>query len=328
MPQGRDRESFFPPEVIRRLTRIGKVQMNPFDRQLSSVELAASLEEVDILMTGWGTHALDFEVLRNAKRLKIVAHTGASIAQLVSPQLYERNITVLGGNEVIAADVAEAVLAYALFMLRELRKYNRQIEELGWSQENWYSESLFGKTVGLMGFGAVARHLVTLLKPFGTTILVHADFLAKEQEKKWGVTKVDEKTLFANADILSVHLSYTKETYRLINKDLLALLKPDALFINTARGAVVDEQALAELLQAKRFRAVIDVFETEPLPMDSPLRGLDNVLLIPHMAGPAFQSRARVTQALIDGIVHTVQGQTSPLVITQEAAQRMTRISL
>lgn len=325
MPSGRDRDSFFTPTNLESLRRIGCLRTNHKERQFTQAELAQGLKNVDILITGWGTAQISEEVLQQADRLMIIAHTGASVSELLCPLVYNRGIHVLAGNEIIAADVAEATLAYALCLLRDVRKYNRQIEQEGWASADWYNESLFEKTVGLVGFGAVARHFVNLLKPFNANILVYADFLTDNEARRWGVKKTSLEELFTRAEVVSLHLSYLPETHHIITRKLLGMLQPGAVFINTARGGLVDEGALAEMLMEGRFRAALDVFETEPLPMDSPLRGLENALLIPHMAGPTFQSRRRVAKVLIEEIQQVLQGNPSYLAISKDAAFRMTR---
>lgn len=124
---------------------------------------------------------------------------------------------------------------------------------------------------------------------------------------------------------MSVHLANTPETYHKIDESLMHLLKPDSLLVNTARGVVIDEAAMAKLLRENRFRAILDVFEEEPLPMSSPLRGLENVLLIPHMGGPTIDRRPFVTDALLKVLPDALEGRETFLDISRDAMHRMTK---
>src|SRR5690606_26964658 len=137
--------------------------------------------------------------------------------------------------------------------------------------------------------------------------------------------KVDIEDIFAGCPIISIHLPATKETYHMIDRQLLKLIQDDAILVNTARGSVIDENALIEELKLKRFKVVLDVYEREPLPDDSPLRKMDNALLIPHMGGPTVDRRKYATLAVLDDIDNFINNR--PLVheITAERAARMTR---
>jgi len=164
-----------------------------------------------------------------------------------------------------------------------------------------------------------------MLHAFGCEILINADHVSPEEAASYGAKKASLEEIFSTCKVVSLHWAKTPETYHQINERLMSLLHPDSLLINTARGAIIDEPVMARMLQEGRFRAVLDVYENEPLPMNSPLRGLDNALLIPHMGGPTIDRRPFVTAALLDCLPAALAGKPTMLDISLDAMRRMTR---
>ena len=156
----------------------------------------------------------------------------------------------------------------------------------GWSRPGWKNEGLLDQTVGLIGFGAVARWTARLLSAFGVKLFINADHVSPEEAASYGARKATIDEIMSGCKIVSVHLARTPQTYHIIDERRLKLLREGAIFINTARGSIVDEAALARELATGRFRAALDVYEAEPLPMDSPLRTL------PQRAAHAAYGRA------------------------------------
>lgn len=302
MPDTEVRRSFFPPQVMRELEQLGRVTWNSGTAQYSGEELAERLQGMDIVFTGWGTPKLEGPVLHSAQALKILAHTGGSVGNIASPGLYGQGVRVISGNDVYALSVAEGTIAYILLALRRLPLYMGMAKTEGWHPGHWFNEGLLGQSVGLVGFGAIARHLVALLKPFGAAIKVYSGHLTKEEAAALGVQKAGLEEIFETCKIVSLHGASGPAAHHMVGRALLDRMQDNALFVNTARGSIVDEAALADVLKEKRIQAVLDVFETEPLPMESPLRGLDNVYVIPHMAGPTIDRRPLVTRRLMENI--------------------------
>ncbi len=325
MPKGDVRDSFLPPKVAKLLEDMGEVDWNLTDAQLSPEELRGRLSGVTFAVTGWGSPRFSEDVLAGADSLRAIAYTAGSVAPIVSDAVYERGIRVIGGNDMFAESVAEGVIGYALASLRDIPRYARMMQEDGWSCPDWYTEGLLGQTVGLIGFGAVAKHTAKLLNAFGTTIKVHADHVTPEEELKHGVTKTTLEDIFTTCKVVSLHTSAVPEYRHIVNERLLRMLPDGALFINTSRGMCVDEAALAREAAMGRFRVVLDVYDKEPLSMDSPLRGLPNVLLMPHMAGPTVDRRSFIGKAVIEATASILAGGQSHLEITREMADRMTR---
>ena len=325
LPAGTTRASFFPESVKEKLERLYDVTWNETGHDLNEDELADCLRDADVCFTGWGSIPFSPKVLEKADKLKVIAHTGGTVASLVGDEAYDKGIRIISGNELYARSVAEGTICYILAALRRIPQYCNIMEKDGWHPADWYSEGLMGQKVGLIGFGAVARHTLKLLKAFDTEIFINADHVSEEEAISYGAKKATMERIFSECKIVSVHLARTPETYHIIDEKLLSLLKPDSLLVNTARGSVIDEASMAEMLKKGRFRAIIDVYEKEPLPMSSALRGLENAILIPHMAGPTVDRRPFITDALTDVLPDALSGKETYLDISREAMHRMTR---
>ena len=324
MPEGAVRRSFFPPEVCGQLEGLGHVVWNTGSANYTPARLAEALADADVVFTGWGTPALTGEVIKDARALRVMAHTGGSVAEYATPELYAAGVRVLSGNEIYAASVAEGTIAYMLTALRRLPYFMDMVKTQGWHSGMWYNEGLLGQTVGIVEFGAVARHLVRLLKPFGVHIKVCAGHVTPEEAAALGVEKAGLEELFETCRIVTLHGASGPTTHHMVGRALLEKMQDGALFVNTARGSLVDEAALAQVLaQRPGMQAILDVFETEPLPAESPLRRLPNAYIVPHMAGPTIDRRPLVTAGLIDGIRALEAGGAPQLEITARRARFM-----
>jgi phosphoglycerate dehydrogenase-like enzyme len=194
-----------------------------------------------------------------------------------------------------------------------------------WRTERSPSEGLLDQSLGLVGFGMVAKHLVNMLTPFRVKISAYDPYVRDDALASLGVARASLEEVISVPKIVSLHAARTPDTYHMVTRELLHTVRDGALFVNTARGSIVDEEALADELALGRFKAVLDVYDDEPLPQGSRLRGMKNVLLMPHMAGPTVDRRRSVTLALIEDIENFFGGR--PLVheIAREYAMAMTR---
>lgn len=279
------KERFLPKPVMDALRRIGDVRMNDYGRAMIPEELGDRLRDVDVCFAlGWlSCPPFTEAVLERANRLKLIVSPGASVAGFITDRVYERGIKVCSANDVMAEYVAEGTLAYMLTALRQIPRRERDVRAMNWN--NRECESLIGKTVGLVGLGAVGRHLIRMLQPFRVRVKLYDPYVDMNSLAHAAVEPCSLHEVLSQSDIVSIHASQTEETYRMIHRDNLKWIRDGAILINTARGSLVDEAALAEALRTGRMTAVLDVYETEPLPPDSPLRELGNVYLMPHVAG-------------------------------------------
>lgn len=302
-------ETFFPQDVQDKLAEVGEVHYVSLEPgEELSTEFLKLAEKTEVLFTGWGVPCLNEDFYCHAKRLKLIAHTGGSVGDLASPELEQRGILLLSGNRYYAESVAQATICYMLLGQRRLYPILKKTEKDGWCSEVT-TQGLRSKTVGLVSFGMIAKNVARMLQVFDCRVKVYSSHkLSDEELRVYGIEQCSAEELFRTADIISIHSALTDKTYHEIDAEKLSLVHDDALLVNTARGSVIDEQALIKELCSGRLRAVLDVFEEEPLPMTSPLRGLDNVVIVPHMGGPTTDVRRLVTLGLIDDVKRFAQG--------------------
>jgi len=293
------------PEDIRRLESFAEVIYNEKeDKNLTQEELKELIRGVDGCITGWGSPRFTKEVLENADRLKIIGHAAGSVKPYVTEEVFKRGIVVVNAPDVIAFSVAEFALALILNCLRRIPDFIFAMKEKNWGikgKREFITYDLRGKTVGIVGFGLVARRLVELLKSFDVDILVYDPYVSVDVVSGFGCRLVDLDTLLKESDIVTIHAALTEETYHMIGERELKLMKRTAYLINTARGAIIDEKALIKALKEGWIAgAALDVYEKEPLPKDSPLYELKNVYLTPHIAGPSDERRHMLFGAIVD----------------------------
>lgn len=326
IPEG-DVKSTFIPESVQKFAE-ENFDVTYAEKRLSKEEIRPVLMNYDAVLTGWGNCMLDKEVLEGNDRLKLIVHTGGTVGNLVDSYAYEAGKTVFSGNIMYAESVAEGVLAYILMAQRRIPKYIDTVKKGEWRTEADLWEGLLDKTVGIIGFGAISKLLIPLLKPFRVKIKLFTRYLPDEafiEENNVSVASLEE--IFSTCDIVSVHSALNAENRGFITEEYFKMLKDNALFVNTSRGEVIDEEALIKELKTNRFRAVLDVFCKEPLDKDSELRKLENVYCIPHMAGPTLDRREKITTALIKEARNFFDGnKNSKFEISQDTAKRMTKM--
>lgn len=296
--------SFLTDENLEMLSRLGTIYWDHSIETIAPEWLRDHLPGMDVCICGWGVPRFDAALLEKADSLKLVAYVAGSVFNIVSDEMYARGIRIVCGNEMFAQSVAEGTMAFMLASLRKIVSYDRRVHSGLWRSEMFTSESLLGKTVGLVGYGAITRHLIPMLKPFHVKIKLFSKHMTPEAAEALGVQKASLEEIFSSCDIVSLHCARSTENYHLIDRRLLQLLRDGAVLVNTARGDIIDEAALAEELGTGRFQAVLDVYEQEPLPVDSPLRSMENVILLPHTGGPTTDRRPVCARIVIDDIAH------------------------
>ncbi len=301
LPKNSAFPTFFTGENISLAESLGEVIWNEKDVHLTHEEIAQRIGDSDIYVTGWGSPRLDSRILDRAPDLRLLVHLCGTVVPFVSDEMWERGIRVISGNDFFAESVAEGTIGYMLTALRDIPKFSTRLKnDKIWKTSADNNRGLLGKTVGIVSYGAIARHLVRMLQPFRVKIKIYdIKPLPADEVAKYGLTFASLEEIFSTCDIVTVHTPLNDQTYHLIGEELLALLPENSLFINTSRGAVVDQAALERQLASGRFRALLDVYEKEPIPADSSLFLLDNVILMPHMAGPTVDLRKDITRSLL-----------------------------
>lgn len=252
-------------------------------------DLITLLADADACITSWEVAQLDADVMAAAPNLKAMAHMGSSVGRFISDAFWERGVHLTSAGIALARSVAETTVGLMLVGQKQIWPLGQHIRAGGWRDspvwDRWYSRELFRKTVGIIGASNVGRHVIKLLVPYDATILLYDPFVDADGAAEMGVTKVELNELLERSDVVSLHAPANKATYQMLNAEGLALMKDDALLINTGRGSLIDEQALIAELQKGRFFAFLDVTDPEPPALDSPLRSLPNVVVTPHIAG-------------------------------------------
>lgn len=248
--------------------------------------LLALLPQADACITSWDVAQLDADVMAAAPRLKAMAHMGSSVKRFVSPALWARGVQVTSAGLALAVDVAETTLGLMIVGMKRVWPLAQHVRAGGWRETPWWpARELFGKQVGIIGASNVGRHVIKLLQSFAVRVLVYDPFLEAEAAAKLGAEKVTLEELVQRSDVVSLHAPAKPDTYHMLDATHFALMKDNALLINTARGSLIDEAALIRELEKGRFFAFLDVTDPEPPALDSPLRRLENVVVMPHIAG-------------------------------------------
>lgn len=318
--------TFFPSENIELANSLGRTVWNEGEAQWTARDAAEKIGDAEVYVTAWDCPRLDETILDAAKNLKLMVHLGGTVVPYVTDAVWERGIRVISGNDLMAESVAEATVAYILTAQRRIPYYHRRFtDEKVWRAPGDFTDSLLGKTIGLVSYGAIPRHLVRMLAPFRVKLKVYDIKPLPEADKgKYGLIEASLEEIFSTCDIVSLHTPLYDETFHMIDDRLLGLMKKDALLVNTARGGIVDEAALVRHLKAKDFRAIIDVYEQEPPCKENPLFECENAILIPHMGGPTFNLRAYITEVLLkEAEAFLEKNGDLPHEITCEMAKRM-----
>jgi D-3-phosphoglycerate dehydrogenase / 2-oxoglutarate reductase len=277
-----------------------EVVFNRTGRTLTADELIGLLPGVFGTIAGGEPYTE--RVFAAAPQLKVVARMGVGYDKVDVAAASRHGVAIcmgFGTNHEAVADHAFALMAG---LANRLLPYHREVTQGRWGGH--FQPGLWRTTVGIIGLGRIGRALARRCRGFDMRILAHDAVPDAGYAQSHGIELVDLGTLFRDGDFVSVNAPLTPETEKIVNRRHLALMKPSAFLINTARGGLVDEAALYEALAAGRIAgAGLDVFEVEPLPADSPLRQLENVLLTPHCAGGSIEAVAAMTGRCVDNIL-------------------------
>lgn len=239
------------------------------------------------------------QVLAKAGRLKVVGRAGAGVDTIDVEAATAANILVMNTPGQNANGVAELVLGLMLCLVRHIPVGCAGLKAGCWEKNKLAGTEILGKTIGLVGFGAIGRRVAVMAKGLGMKVLAYDPFLSAEQITAGGATAKNLDEVLRESDFVSLHLPKTKETTNLINRAALDKMKPKAILINCARGGLVDENELALALKEGRLAgAAMDVFATEPPAADNPLLALDNFVATPHLGASTAESQVNVAEAV------------------------------
>lgn len=278
------------------------------------------LSDTEILLTSWGAPRLDADLLDRMPRLRAVVHAAGSVQQLVSDELWERGITVTSAADANAVPVAEYTFATIILAFKRafvhMRSPSTVLEWRDLVGSTRYGS--VGRTVGIVGFSRIGRRVVRMLHQLdGIRIIVADPFVSPQIVADAGAELLALDDMLGEVDVLSLHAPALPETRHMIGAAELAALHDGATVINTARGWILDHDALLAECESGRLDAVLDVTEPDPLPTDSPLRKLANVALTPHIAGSMGNEARRLADSALDDVEALLRGGIPSQVITR-----------
>jgi phosphoglycerate dehydrogenase-like enzyme len=262
-----------------------------------------TLADAEVLLTSWGCPPLTAEVLEAAPRLRAVVHAAGSVKPHVTDACWQRGIQVSSAATANAMPVAEYTIAAILFSNKRVFEiaagYRGNGTWLHWS-EQFPTLGNYRKTIGIVGASRVGRRVIELLRAFDLHILLADPYVDEDEARVLGVQLCELDELVERSDVVSLHAPALPDTQHLIDAARLARMRDDTTVINTARPALIDQQALTKELMSGRLRAVLDVTDPEPLPAESVLFDLPNVVITPHISGSLGGELARIAESALD----------------------------
>ncbi|WNI16974.1 hydroxyacid dehydrogenase [Actinacidiphila sp. ITFR-21] len=294
-----------PPALRARLDTLADVSAGPPLTDWSGADLATT----DVLLTGWGCPPLDTALLDRAPRLAAVLHAAGTVKGHVGPEVWQRGIAVSSAADANAAPVIEFTLATVWLAARRTLG---AAAGYGTGHYPGYRErrGADGAVVGVIGASRIGRGVIArlLAAPAGFHVLLADPYVSAAEAAALGVELVDPDELCHRSDIVTVHAPDLPETHHLLDARRLRLLQDGAAVINTARGRLLDTQALTEQCATGRVEAYLDVTDPEPLPPEHPLRALPNVLITPHIAGCQGTEVQRLGAYAVDELERWISG--------------------
>lgn len=305
---------------LARLEGIARIERWDGPGNPTPVAVADALGRAQVLITGWGTPTLAAlaEWTPQEFAVRLVAHTAGTVKQLVPVAAIERGLLVTHANDSLAEAVAEFTLG-AIVMARRnafvaAARMRAGRERLPVTAQR----EVRGSTIGIIGASAIGQRVMKLLAPLDVTLLLYDPYCTPAVAAEHGAALVDLHELLRGSQIVTLHAPITPETIGMLGAAEFAAMQDGALFINTARGRLIDHDALLGELQSGRLAALLDVTDpNEPLPHDSPFFALENCTLLPHMAGISLQARLRQGQMMIDETLRFMAGEPLRFQITR-----------
>jgi (S)-sulfolactate dehydrogenase len=300
---------FMAEDSVARLRRYHAVHYDP-DLVNQPAALAAEIADARILIVRNRT-PVTAALLDRAPNLKAVGRLGIGLDNIDQAACAQRGIQVMPATGANTDAVAEYVIAAALMLRRGAYHSSDAVLSGAWPRAELVGREVTSATIGFIGFGAIARAVWARADALGMTAIAY-DPLIPGDDPVWQEMEVEQASLedlLASADIVSLHVPLSDQTRGLLGRDALARMKDSAILINTARGGIIDEAALAEALKAGRLGgAAIDVFAEEPLGADTPLRAAPRLIATPHIAGVTEESNQRVSDMIAERVLSVLEG--------------------
>ncbi len=322
-------DSFLPEPVMAEFYRLSdSIHLVASSRFPDGEGLTGWLQEIrpEILVTGWTTPRLPEDLTSEVPDLRYVCHLVGSVRSTIPERLIGEGLLITNWGHSIARTVAECALMLAIAGLRGASYWTLEMHcRGGWKDRTTtVTGSLFGRKVGIHGFGGISQELRKLLVPFGVPVMTYSPSVPDKLLEEFDVTRAESlEELFSQNDVIVELAALTPKTRGMVNEELLRSIPRGGIFVNVGRGAVVDEEALARVARDGHIQVALDVYAEEPLPEDSPFRHLDHVLTLPHLAGPTVDRRQDAAWHGLENIRRYLRGEPLQSRITPEVSRRI-----
>lgn len=292
------------------------VELSPGSKE---EDLLERVGEADGLITR-GSIKITRAMMERSTKLRVVGVHGIGCDHVDLKAAEELGRVVCNTPDALTVTVAEMAMALTLAAVRNVVAADKAVRVGQWNRKygDLIGLELAGKTVGIVGLGRIGAATAKRLKAFDAEVVYWSRTRKSEAEEELGISWMDLDELLRRSDIISLHLPGTADTHHIIGERELGLMKESVIIVNTARGRVIDEEAMTRALKSGKIRAAaLDVFEREPLPVDSPLRTMDNVILTPHLGASNLEGMQRMAVQVAEGVYKVLTGQRpdNPVVI-------------
>ena len=273
----------------------------------TSEELKKRIKEADVAIVGWSQ--LTKSVIDSAAKLKMISIWATTCHYADLEAAKERGIVVTHVPGYATESVAEYTFALLLASVRKLNLADRHVRKGNFDWRPFGGRELAGKTLGIIGTGTIGCRIAEIARAFQMQVLGYDKYPNPKRAEEIGFKNVDLDTLLKNSDIVTLHVTLTPETEKLVGKREIGIMKNNAVIINTSQGKVVDEKALVEALKSNKLSfAGLDVLEEEPPPKNNPLFKLSHTVLSPHIAFNTVEAEARCTDICVDNVAKFIEG--------------------
>jgi phosphoglycerate dehydrogenase-like enzyme len=285
----------FSIKSISDIEKIGELTVNEDTTDPTPLRVKELIRGADYVITSWGCPPLTADILESAPNLKAVIHAAGSIKGIVTPEFTQKGIRISNSAGPLGQGVAEYALGLTIVSLKNAWNLSNDTKAGLWTENVAQVQELEDITIGVVGAGHAGRHYLQLLKNFNVDLLLFDPTLTTEQVGILGARKVSLEELAQESDVISIHAPSIPQTNHLFNERIFSLMKTGAILVNTARGSIIDEEALINTMEKGKLKyACIDVTDPEPPNIESKLRHINNIILTPHVAGLAGNGLKRI----------------------------------
>jgi len=275
---------------------------------LPEAELVKIIPQYDALIVRSGTKVTP-KIIEAGKNLKIIGRAGVGVDNVDLPTATKNGVIVVNSPEGNTVAAAEHTWAMLLTMARQIPQAYAKLKAGNWDRKSFKGVEVLNKTLGVVGLGKIGRRVASYALGMGMKVIGFDPFVTEDYAKSLGIELKTLDEVISQSDFITFHIPKTKETANMINKDTIAKMKKGVRLVNVARGGIINEADLAEALKAgKVVAAALDVFEKEPLPADSPLLKLDNVVVTPHLGASTVEAQVNVAVDVVEQIIEVLKG--------------------